>query len=197
MTVYLVRHAAHGLLEHVLAGRMPQLHLAAPGQAQAQRLASHFKALDIAAVHTSPRERAQETAQPIAAAAGTSCVVAEALEEVDTGEWTGASFDSLRADPRWQLWNSRRGSARAPGGESMTEVQSRIVAYLQGLPAAHAERRLVLVSHADVIKAALLYLLAAPLDAYDRFEIAPAGISTLLLGDWGGKVISINERVAG
>ena len=55
---------------------------------------------------------------------------------------------------------------------------------------------MVLVSHADVIKAALLYCLAMPLDGYRRFEISPASISTLVIGDWGAKVLSMNEVTA-
>ena len=43
------------------------------------------------------------------------------------------------------------------------------------------------MSHGDVIKAALLYHLGLPLDAYGRFEIEPASISTLVVGDWGAE----------
>jgi len=53
----------------------------------------------------------------------------------------------------------------------------------------------VLVSHADVIKAALLYHLGLPLDAHARFDVDPASISTLAVGDWGAKVIRLNEVV--
>jgi broad specificity phosphatase PhoE len=52
------------------------------------------------------------------------------------------------------------------------------------------------VSHSDVIKAALLYHLGLPIDAYSRFDIDPASISTLVVGEWGSKVLRLNEVVA-
>jgi probable phosphoglycerate mutase len=33
-------------------------------------------------------------------------------------------------------------------------------------------------------------------DAYPRIEIEPASISTLVVGDWGAKVVRLNEVVA-
>lgn len=196
-TFYLVRHAAHGLLERVLTGRMPQVHLAELGHAQARRLALHFAGINIAVVQTSPRERAEETARPIAQASNRPYEVAAALDEIDIGSWTGKSFTELEGDPRWRLWNEARGTTRAPGGETMAEVQQRMIAHLQDLCAAYPGGRVVLVSHADVIKAALLHVLRAPLDAFGSFDIAPASISTLLLGDWGGRIVALNERVTG
>jgi hypothetical protein len=34
-----------------------------------------------------------------------------------------------------------------------------------------------------------------PLDAWQRFEISPASITTIIIGDWGAKVLSLNEVV--
>lgn len=196
-TFYLVRHAAHGLLERVLTGRMPQVHLAELGHAQARRLALHFAKINLSVVQTSPRERAEETARPIAQASNRPCETVAALDEIDIGDWTGKSFAELAGDPQWRQWNQARGSARAPGGESMGEVQRRIMDHLHQMCLAHPGGRVVVVSHADVIKAALLQVLHAPLDAFGSFDIAPASISTLLLGDWGGRIVALNERVSG
>jgi broad specificity phosphatase PhoE len=52
----------------------------------------------------------------------------------------------------------------------------------------------VLVSHADVLKAALAHWLGLSLDSLQRFDIAPASLSTVAVGDWGAKVLSLNER---
>ena len=195
-TFYLVRHAAHGMLERVFTGRMPQVHLADLGQAQARRLARHFAGLNITAIQSSPRERAEETAQPIAQAANLPCEIVAALDEIDIGTWTGRAFAELAGDPAWQAWNASRSKARAPGGESMAEVQARMLAYLQAARRRYPGGRVVVVSHADVIKAGLLHVLGASLDAVASFDIAPAGISTLLLGEWGGRIVALNERVA-
>ena len=78
----------------------------------------------------------------------------------------------------------------------MLEAQSRIVEVIERCRKAHPERAVVLVSHGDVIKAALLYHLGMPMDAYSRFEISPASISTLAVGDWGSRVLRMNEVIA-
>jgi probable phosphoglycerate mutase len=75
----------------------------------------------------------------------------------------------------------------------MAQVQQRIVDYLMAQRASSGEGRIVLVSHADVIKAALLHILGLPLGAYQRIQIDPASISTVVLGNWGSKVLAMNE----
>lgn len=195
-TFLFVRHAAHDLLGKVLTGRMPGVTLGAAGLAQAAALGRRLRAVDIAAVQSSPRERAQQTARPIAAALGLTCETVPALDEIDFGAWTGKAFDDLDPDPHWRTWNAERATARAPGGESMREAQARVSAHLERLRARRPGRRIVLVSHGDVIKAALLHALGCSLDAIARIEIAPASVSTVVLGDRGGTIIGLNERIA-
>ncbi len=78
----------------------------------------------------------------------------------------------------------------------MLEAQGRIVRALKELRDLHPGRSVILVSHSDVIKAALLYHLGMPLDSYSRLEIEPASISTLVVGDWGSRILRLNEAVA-
>lgn len=195
-TFLLVRHAEHDLLGKVLTGRMPGVGLGPVGRRQAQFLARHFREAAVTAVQSSPRERARQTAEPIAAGLSLACETAAGLDEIDFGAWTGKGFDELAGDPAWRRWNEARAAARCPGGESMLEAQARLLAHLDSLCAAHPGGVLVLVSHADMIKAALLHVLGASLDAIHRIEIAPASVSTLVLGDWGGKVVAVNQRIA-
>lgn len=195
-TILLVRHAEHELLGKVLAGRMPGVRLSAIGRRHANLLGARLAGTGIVAVQASPRERAQETAAAIAAALGVHCDTAEALDEIDFGGWTGKTFADLMADPLWRAWNVARATARPPGGESMAEVQARMVGHLRQLSVAHPGGRLVLVGHADPIKAALLWVLGAGLDAYDRLDLDPAGVSTVALGPWGARILGLNERMA-
>ncbi len=175
---------------------MSQVSLSEEGRRQAQALGSRLAREELSLVQASPRDRAMETAQAIARAASVSLEQVDALDELDMGEWTGKSFDELSVDARWQAWNGRRSSARPPEGESMLEAQARIIGHIQHLAAGHPNGRIALVSHGDVIRSALLYLLMMPIDAYDRIEIDPASISTVVVGNWGAKVLSLNERIA-
>jgi broad specificity phosphatase PhoE len=194
-TFLLVRHAAHQQLDHVLVGRMAGVTLAEEGREQARRLARFLLADRITAVQSSPRERAQETAAPIASQAALPVNIASALDELDVGDWTGPSFAVLNDDAGWIAWNTARGTARPPNGESMAELQRRILAHLQVLHEASPGGRIVLVSHAEVIRAAVLHALRMPLDDFARIEIAPASISTLAVDRCGCELVALNRAV--
>lgn len=195
-TLYLVRHAAHDRLDRILCGRMPGVSLGKAGRADAGRLATRLLRENVASVQSSPLERARETAEPIAEGLGLAVEVSPALVEIDFGAWTGRPFKDLDRDPRWTTWNTARSVARPPGGETMLEVQARMVGHVETTRAAHPDAAIVLVSHGDVIKAALAYYLGLSIDSWMRFEVSPASVSTLVVGDWGAKVLRLNEAAA-
>jgi broad specificity phosphatase PhoE len=196
-TFLLVRHAAHDRIGSFLAGRIGDVPLGSAGREQAQRLAVRLAREDIGSIYASPRKRTQETAAAIAAAAKIPQVTtAEELDEVDFGTWSGKTFEVLNTDPHWRQWNSIRSLVRAPGGETMLDVQRRITELVAALAMRGSERKIVLVSHADVIKALICHVLGLSVDAWPRFEIAPASVSAVVIGDWGAKVLTLNEGIA-
>jgi probable phosphoglycerate mutase len=191
--IFLVRHGTHDSLGHRLCGRIPGIRLNESGRQQAEQLARRLQRELIVAVYASPLERAIETAEPIAAAHGLPLRNDPAINELDLGAWSGQSFTALRADPAWSRWNAARGHHRAPGGESMPEVMSRAAAWLETTVARHPDGAVVAVSHGDVIKAALAYVLGLSIDHHDRLEIDPGSTTTIDGGEWGFKAVRINE----
>jgi probable phosphoglycerate mutase len=115
------------------------------------------------------------------------------LLEVDFGQWTGTTFEALRADAAWPDWNAARGVARPPGGETLVEVQARLRRFVEQIVARHPDQCVAAVSHGDPIKSILAEALGMPLDNLDRLEISPASISVLIAGEWGMRVFSVNE----
>lgn len=195
-TFFLLRHAAHDRLGRVLCGRMAGVSLGETGRAQARKLGERVSRETVAAVYTSPMERARETAEPIAARLGLDVEVAPEIDEIGFGQWSGMPFAELERDPRWAAWNAARSVTRPPGGETMLEAQGRAVGFIERLRAKHPDGAAALVSHADLLKAVLAYFLGLPLDLIGRFEIGPASLSTLLVGDWGAKILTLNEVAA-
>jgi broad specificity phosphatase PhoE len=184
-------------VDQVLCGRMAGVQLGDEGRQQARRLARRLAPVGLAAVHTSPLERAQESAAIIAAAAGRDPVIDEALIEIDFGAWTGRRFDALRDDPEWRHWNAERGTARPPGGEPMAEVQARVMRWAEAAAERYPDAAIAAVSHGDVIKALVAGVLGLPLDHYARFEIGPASLTTIIL--WpgrGARLLRMNEAPA-
>ena len=190
----LIRHAATDLVGRTLAGRGPGVHLNPEGRRQAVRLADHLAREPIRAIYSGPLERARETAQPLGDRLGLRPQVAEELDEFDFGDWTGRTLDELAPDPRWHRFNTFRSGVRAPVGELMLEVQSRIVAFMQRLREQSPDQTLALVSHGDMIRAAVLHSLGAPLDCFLRVEIGTASVSAIRIGDDGPQILSLNHR---
>jgi broad specificity phosphatase PhoE len=192
--LHFLRHGEHGLLGKVLAGRMPGVGMTERGRAEIASQAERLAREKIAAIYASPLQRTRETAEIVSARLSLPIEFRDDLLELDFGEWTGATFDAIRADPRWQAWSTQRSLAAIPGGESMRAVQQRIVAAMIELNERHLHETVVLASHGDVIRAALLYALGMPLDFYNRIEIGQGSISTISIGASGMRVLALSER---
>jgi broad specificity phosphatase PhoE len=191
-TFVLIRHALHRLGPGMIAGRMPAVHLSPAGVEQASRLPQRLARVPLEAIYCSPLERAMETARPLADHRRLDLQTRDDLLEIDFGEWTGTPIDELREGERWVRWNSFRSGQRVPDGESMIEVQSRIVALMLSMRSAHPGGTIALVSHGDVIKAALAWCLGVPLDLFQRIEISTASISVVTVVDDGPWALCVN-----
>ena len=195
MTVFhLLRHGEHGLLGRVLAGRMPGVGLTERGRAEIAAVAERLAGDKVAALYASPLQRTRESAEIVAARLGLGIEFRDDVIELDFGEWTGATFDAIRADPRWHAWRTQRSLATIPGGESMRQVQRRVVEALIEINQRHRDETVVVVSHGDVIRSALLFALGTSLDYYNRIEVGQGSISTIRIDPDGIRVIAINER---
>ncbi len=192
-TFYLIRHATNDFVGKSIVGWTPGVSLNAEGREQAGRLAWKLLGRGITQIYSSPLERALETAGPIAEALGLQVQVRDALGEVRFGDWSGKRLDELERDPRWRLYQEYRSGTRAPAGESMLESQVRIVNELEWLRARHPAETLAVVSHADIIRAALVYYAGIPIDLHQRLEISPASFSILTLNDRGPQIRRLND----
>lgn len=193
MRAFLVRHGMCAPVGRILAGRRMGIHLSELGRAQAAKIAHYLKSQRIAAVYSSPVERAMETAEAIRDGTGTRLEAVEALTEFDFGAWSGREIASLQGDDTWTRFNTYRSGTRAPDGELAIEAQARAVAALYRLGERHAGERIAVVSHADVIRSVLAHLLGIPLDLQHRVELDPGSLSTVELHPAGARVLCTNH----
>jgi probable phosphoglycerate mutase len=193
-TFILIRHGMCDQVGRSIAGRAPGVHLNEEGRRQTESVANRLRPVSLAAVYSSPLERALETAGPIAQAHGLQPETLEGLTEIDFGEWTGRTLEELDQLPVWRSFNSFRSGTRIPGGEHMTQVLSRALGELERVRRAHPSpgAQVVLVSHGDVLRAILAYALGLSLDFMQRLEVSPASISILISEDWGNRVLQLN-----
>ena len=192
--VLLVRHGRTPTTGKVLPGRARGLHLSDEGRAQAEAVAERLAALGkIDAVYASPLERTRETAAPISRRAGVRVKAQRGLLECDFGEWTGGELKVLSRRPEWRTVQRWPSGFRFPAGESFAEMQTRVTDTLRRLAAAHPGGRIVAVSHADPIKAAVAEAVGAHLDLFQRIVISPCSVSAVVYGAGGPAVLTVNS----
>jgi probable phosphoglycerate mutase len=196
--VLLVRHGQTPTTGKVLPGRAAGLHLADKGIEQAEAVAGRIASLvtdkrKIAAVYASPLERTRETAAPIGRALGLRVQRDKGLLEADFGEWTGAELKKLFKLPEWRTVQRNPSTFRFPGGESFTEMQTRICGTIDRLRAEHPGETIVAVSHADPIKAVVAQAMGTHLDLFQRIVVSPCSVSAILYGVDGPIVLAVNS----
>jgi broad specificity phosphatase PhoE len=120
---------------------------------------------------TSPAACARDTAQAL----GLPAAVAAELADTNYGEWRGLRIAEIAAHTPHALeaW-LRDPRATPPGGESFEAVVTRIGAWLDALAKNHAaDVTIIAITHAAVLRAALIHVLRAPAAAFTQIEIAP------------------------
>jgi broad specificity phosphatase PhoE len=149
-TVTVVHVVRHGEVENptgILYGRLPGYHLSELGRQMADRVADHLAARDVTFVVSSPLERAQETAAPIAKTHGLDVATDEGLIEADNvfqGRTVGVGDGALRRPGNWRhLFNPFRPS----WGESYVHQVVRMRAALDAARDAARGHEAVCVSH--------------------------------------------------
>lgn len=192
--VLFVRHGVTATTGKVLPGRARGLHLADAGRAQAEAVAERLAGLrKVAAVYASPLERARETAAPIGARLGVGVTTERGLLECDFGEWTGEELKVLFKRPEWATVQRYPSGFRFPSGESFREMSTRVTDAVARLRARHPGETIVVVSHADPIKAAVADAAGTPLDLFQRIVISPCSVSAIAYTDGGPIVLTVNS----
>jgi len=178
--------------------------LSEAGRGQAEAVGRLLAGERFAAVWSSPLGRARETASIIAAKQALSVREAPAFKEMRFGDWEGLTSAevSARFPGLYQNWRDTPHLVTVPGGETLGDVQKRVLAGLAELRAAHDGEMICLVAHGISARILILEALGLGLDRVWSLEIAPTGVSELeFRGDWAA-VHRMNslvhlDRVAG
>jgi len=153
------------------------------GMRQALQVADALSQLPIAAIISSPMRRAADTAAPIQKACGVELRLDRRLAEGSFGRWEGLSRAEVLdlGNPDAELlarWESDP-SCAPPGGESINDVQKRVIRLVEELKEEFAGSSVVLVSHVGPIKALLAAALGVSPQASRRLFLDPGTISVI------------------
>jgi 2,3-bisphosphoglycerate-dependent phosphoglycerate mutase len=164
--LWLVRH---GQTDWNAQGRyqgQADMPLNAAGILQAEAAAGRLAGQAFAAIYSSDLIRALRTAEIIAARVGLPIQTDTRLREIHQGEWQGMLVTEIAA--RYadlvSRWRSGPTTARAPGGESVSEVAARLWAAADDIAAAHPGGRVLVVSHGLALATLIARAQQAPLE---------------------------------
>lgn len=186
--VVFVRHGqGRNNVERVLAGRTPGFELTPTGRSQAERAARFLAELGVAAVYSSPVQRARQTADIISAACSLEAAVDEDLTELDMGRFTGMHYDRIFAEHGNIFTRFYAGDSEvaAMGVEPFDGVRERVRRAVGRAVRENPGRNVALVTHMDPIKAMLSEVVSPSPAALFETIIANASINAFK--EEGGK----------
>ena len=166
-------------------GRNP-IELDAEGRAQVTASIPFARLLKPELIVTSPLARAPQSAEIIAAGVG-SVPMAEdpQLSEVLYGRWEGMVYDDLIHDADYLNYRDHPLDTPTPGGETIAQVQSRGVEAVRRAVGDNNDKRILFVSHGDIIRTILCYFMRLELAHFRRIRVDNAAFSGFqLVGDF-------------
>jgi len=187
MRLFAVRHGATEYSRDRRFTGSRDVPLTTDGRLQAEAVAQALAGTAIAAVYTSPLERARMCAELVAKPHRLEPRVVPELSEMAFGAWEGLSRDELAARfPRdAEAWRGTPARVTPPGGESLGAVAARVRSALDRLIAAHAGETAIVVTHAIVMRLIVLAALGLGPERLWSVDASPAGITEIeYVGDW-------------
>ncbi len=178
----------------MLPGRAPGLHLSDEGRKQAKDVVSNLAGVEkIDLIFSSPMERAQETAAPLAENRQIQVELDDRLLECDFGTFTGRRLDELSKLADWKIIQGAPSRYTFPEGEGFISMSNRMIDFMSWCHAFHNGKTIVAFSHADPIKALMAHCLGIHLDNFQRVIISTCGISAIAIGDASNYALYVNS----
>ncbi|MEM5814520.1 MAG: histidine phosphatase family protein [Candidatus Aenigmatarchaeota archaeon] len=186
--LYLVRHGS-SVEQGMIRGRMPGYPLSEKGRREAAIMADWMADRDIAAIFSSPLQRAYETAQYVAREKRLNIKLSEQLSEWHAPLWQGKHWGQL--NKLQVLRYALRPATLNLNGETLGEVAERMAAFLRSVAAQGKDA--VCVSHRDCIIAGKLMLLGKSLNRLNFGRCKPASVTVLEVGEEAAKEVEYFE----
>lgn len=116
----------------------------------ADYIASNYK---VDKIYSSDLKRAYKTAKPLADKLGLDIITTSAFREINGGEFEGLTYPKLLTYEKYMVFRNDPANCQFPGGESMREVCSRAMSKLSEIVEADEGKTVVIVSHANPLRA--------------------------------------------
>ena len=175
-------YVRHGDTLQTEGGKLYNDHAAAltdKGRLQAESVARFIPSEKPAVLLSSRADRAVSTAQILSQTLQLQAEIIQELDEACPGQWEGRSYLDLKKNDSqlYQQWCSDPIRNAPPGGESIQQLYLRVENGIKRLITDLSGKRIVLVTHAGVIRSALVAALGMPIDNFWRVSVPTGSIS--------------------
>lgn len=179
--VYLLRHGETANSRYNCFNGHFDVELSPLGREQMRHLARIFKDKPIRDVYSSDLKRTVEGARIIAEPHGHVPISCPELRELSVGKWEGLSVDEVNRRYPGELEERLKciETFQVDGGESIQQLQSRVLEKFQQIVAQHDEESIVVVAHGGVNRIILFHHLGISLNNFFRMKQDFAAINIL------------------
>jgi phosphoserine phosphatase len=173
-------------------GRQP-VDLDEGGRAQVELAVPLARQMALDLIVSSPLPRAVQSAEIIArGVGGIDILTDDRLEEVRYGHWEGKTFYQLIEDETYISYRKAPLESLTPGGETIREVQQRGVAAVDAAVTANRGKRILFISHGDIIRTVLCHYMGLDLKHFHRLRIDNATFTAVEISDDFAEVKFVN-----
>ncbi|MFH1427231.1 MAG: histidine phosphatase family protein [Patescibacteria group bacterium] len=165
MIIYFARHGQTELGEKHCFEGVSDSNLTILGKDQARRLGEMLKDKNINRIISSPRKRAQQTAEIVSQILKIDVEIDETWREMSYGEWEGQTKENLKNLPEWSVREKDKyhflhpGTAKGIPGESYAILFSRLEKEFTHIKNNFPRENIVIISHNGVLRSVKKYFL--------------------------------------
>ena len=196
-TLLLVRHGeSEANREDIFAGHL-NADLMPKGMIQAQKTAEYIaQNYTVDKVYASDLKRAYKTGECISQRLNTEIIPDERLREIDAGEWDGVKFNNIgNINPvEFHIWLNDIGNAFCPGGETVKELNDRIVGVMTEIAQNNDGKTIVVATHATPVRVMQNFVENGDLEKMQSIGwVSNASVSVFEYEDGNWSCIKISE----
>ncbi len=160
----------HGETDWNLEGRyqgQSDVPLNERGVQQAEQVAKRLQGQPLEAIYSSDLSRARQTAEALARMTGAPLHLDPRLREIDQGRWEGMLFEDIRQRFAEAFERRKRDPLQVapPGGETVGQLQQRVLQAVREVLQSHPSGRVAIVSHGLALAVVKVQLQGLPIEA--------------------------------
>jgi probable phosphoglycerate mutase len=148
-------------------------------------------------IYSSPLSRAFETANIVASSTDKKVNIAKEIREINFGEWEGLTIHEIAENypENFKVWRTDKVESKICGGDlSMLNASNRAKNCVLDIIDEHKGKKIVIVAHGGIIKAALIGLFGWEMTMYHKMALGNTCINTLTFdNDLNPALVSLND----